>query len=262
MIKKAAFLLIAVVLLASSAVVNGQEVIKVGATPMPHGEILDILVPVLAEQGIKLEVIEFTDYFRPNIALNDGDLDANFFQHLPYLEDFSKEHKLDLASIAGIHVEPLGIFSDKIKKLTEIPQGAVVAIPNDATNGGRALLLLENAGLIKVDPSKGITPTIFDITENKLNLKFIELEAAQLPRTLKDTTISVINGNYAIPAGLNPTKDAIFLEGAESHYVNIIAVRVEDVENPVLLKLVEALKSDLVRDFILEKYEGGVVPVF
>lgn len=261
--KKIITLLLTVVfLLVGSLVVSAQETIRVGATAVPHGEILEILVPVLAEQGVKLEVVEFTDYVRPNLALSDGDLDANFFQHLPYFEGFCLDHGLNLVSLAGIHVEPLGVFSSKIKSIDEFTKGATVAIPNDATNGGRALLLLQRAGLIKVNPNAGITPTVFDITENKLNLKFYELEAAQLARSVDDTTASIINGNYALLAGFVPTKDAIFLEGAESPYVNILVVRAEDVENPVLAKLAAALKSDLVREFILEKYEGSVVPVF
>ncbi len=260
--KKITLLITVVLLLVGSVAIRAQEIIKVGATAVPHGEILEILVPVLAEQGIKLEIVEFTDYVRPNLALSDGDLDANFFQHLPYLEEFCLDHGLNLVSLAGVHVEPLGIYSSKIKSVDEFTKGSVVTIPNDATNGGRALLLLQNAGLIKINPNAGITPTIFDVTENKLNLKFYELEAAQLARSLDDTTASVINGNYALLAGFVPTKDAVFLEGAESPYVNILAVRAEDIENPLLAKLAAALQSDLVRDFILEKYAGSVVPAF
>lgn len=165
-------------------------------------------------------------------------------------------------SLAEIHIEPLGIYSKRVSSIDEIPAGATIAIPNDPTNGGRALLLLQSAGLIKVDPKAGITPTIFDITENKLKLKFFEIEAAQLARTLDDTTAAVINGNYALLADLVPTRDALFLEGAESPYANVLAVRAEDVNNPALLKLAEALKSDVVRDFILSTYGGSVVPVF
>jgi len=236
--------------------------LKVGATPVPHGEILERVTALLEERGITLEVVEFTDYVRPNLALQDGDLDANFFQHVPYLESFNQDAGTSLVALAGIHIEPLGVFSEKVASLGELPARASIAIPNDATNGGRALLLLQEAGLIAVDPAAGITPTIFDITENKLQLRFVELEAAQMVRSLPDVHAAVINGNYALQAGLNPITDAIFLEGAESPYVNVIAVRAGDEQRPELQQLVEALLSDETRAFIMEKYEGAVVPVF
>ncbi|NLM69870.1 MAG: ABC transporter substrate-binding protein [Firmicutes bacterium] len=261
MTKKLSLLLVLLLVFLSSGV-YAEEVLRVGATPVPHGDILTQVVPLLEEQGIKLEIIEFTDYVLPNLALNDGEIDANFFQHTPYLEGFNRDHRLNLVSLAEIHIEPLGIYSKRVSSIDEIPAGATIAIPNDPTNGGRALLLLQSAGLIKVDPKAGITPTIFDITENKLKLKFFEIEAAQLARTLDDTTAAVINGNYALLADLVPTRDALFLEGAESPYANVLAVRAEDVNNPALLKLAEALKSDVVRDFILSTYGGSVVPVF
>jgi D-methionine transport system substrate-binding protein len=261
MTKKLSLLLVLLLVFLSSGV-YAEEVLRVGATPVPHGDILTQVVTLLEEQGIKLEIIEFTDYVLPNLALNDGEIDANFFQHTPYLEGFNRDHRLNLVSLAEIHIEPLGIYSKRVSSIDEIPAGATIAIPNDPTNGGRALLLLQSAGLIKVDPKAGITPTIFDITENKLKLKFFEIEAAQLARTLDDTTAAVINGNYALLADLVPTRDALFLEGAESPYANVLAVRAEDVNNPALLKLAEALKSDVVRDFILSTYGGSVVPVF
>lgn len=261
MTKKLSLLLVLLLVFLSSGV-YAEEVLRVGATPVPHGDILTQVVPLLEEQGIKLEIIEFTDYVLPNLALNDGEIDVNFFQHTPYLEGFNRDHRLNLVSLAEIHIEPLGIYSKRVSSIDEIPAGATIAIPNDPTNGGRALLLLQSAGLIKVDPKAGITPTIFDITENKLKLKFFEIEAAQLARTLDDTTAAVINGNYALLADLVPTRDALFLEGAESPYANVLAVRAEDVNNPALLKLAEALKSDVVRDFILSTYGGSVVPVF
>lgn len=261
MTKKLSLLLVLLLVFLSSGV-YAEEVLRVGATPVPHGDILTQVVPLLEEQGIKLEIIEFTDYVLPNLALNDGEIDANFFQHTPYLEGFNRDHRLNLVSLAEIHIEPLGIYSKRVSSIDEIPAGATIAIPNDPTNGGRALLLLQSAGLIKVDPKADITPTIFDITENKLKLKFFEIEAAQLARTLDDTTAAVINGNYALLADLVPTRDALFLEGAESPYANVLAVRAEDVNNPALLKLAEALKSDVVRDFILSTYGGSVVPVF
>jgi len=254
-------LTIAVVLLGSAGV-SAQKTIKVGATPVPHADILNLLVPVLAEQGVNLVVIEFTDYVLPNLTLAEGEIDANFFQHTPYLDRFNKDHNLNLVPLAGVHIEPLGVYSNKIKSLDDLPQGATIAIPGDAVNGGRALLLLQSAGLIKVDPKAGIEPTGFDVTENKLGLRFVELEAALLPLVLADTTAAVINGNYALEAGLVPTRDAIFLEGKESPYVNILVVRAEDRDNPDLKKLADALQSDLIRDFILSTYDGGVVPAF
>ncbi|MDI9439597.1 MAG: MetQ/NlpA family ABC transporter substrate-binding protein [Limnochordia bacterium] len=236
--------------------------LKVGATPVPHAEILERVVPILSEQGITLEIVEFTDYVRPNLALQDGDLDANFFQHVPYLESFNEDAGTDLVSLAGIHIEPLGVFSEKLASLDELPARASIAIPNDATNGGRALLLLQEAGLISLDPAAGITPTVFDITANERQLRFVELEAAQLVRSLPDVHAAVINGNYALQADLNPIKDAIFLEGAESPYVNIIAVRAGDTERADLQQLVQALLRDEIRQFILDEYQGAVVPVF
>ena len=237
-------------------------VLKVGASPTPHGEILANLVPVLGEQGITLQVIEFTDYVLPNLALQDGSLDANFFQHTPYLDSFNEGQGTDLTSLVGVHVEPLGVYSRKVTNLGDLKQRARIAIPNDVTNGGRALLLLQAAGLIKVDPQAGITPTILDITENKLRLDIKELEAAQLARALDDVDAAVINGNYALEAKLVPTKDAIFLEGAESPYVNILAVRTKDLDNPNLKKLAEALTSEVTRQFILTNYPDSVVPAF
>jgi len=260
--KRVAVLLTIALLLLGSVGVHAQRTIKVGATPVPHAEILNLLVPVLAEQGINLVVIEFTDYVLPNLALAEGEIDANFFQHTPYLEAFNRDHRLNLVPLAGVHVEPLGVYSSKLNKLEDLPKGATIAIPNDAVNGGRALLLLQSAKLIKVDPKTGITPTIFDVTENPLGFRFVELEAAQLTRSLQDMTAAVINGNYALVAGLVPTRDALFLEGAESPYVNVLVVRAEDKDNPDLKKLAEALQSDLVRSFILTQYEGDVVPAF
>ena len=236
--------------------------LKVGATPVPHAEILNRAIPILAQAGITLEIVEFTDYVRPNLALQDGDLDANFFQHVPYLDAFNEDAGTDLVSLAGIHIEPLGVFSQKLASLEELPQRATIAIPNDATNGGRALLLLQEAGLIELDPEAGITPTVFDITANKLQIRFVELEAAQLVRSLPDVHAAVINGNYALQADLSPTQDAIFLEGAESPYVNIIGVRAGDEQRADLQQLVEALLTDEIRQFILDQYQGAVVPAF
>ncbi len=185
-----------------------------------------------------------------------------FFQHEPYLDSFNEERSTELAALTGVHIEPLGIYSDKVEDLAELTNKAEVAIPNDVTNGGRALLLLQQAGVIELDESAKFTPTVNDITKNELNLSFHELEAALLSRSLKDVDAAVINGNYALEADLIPTADALFLEGEESPYVNILAVRYEDIKDPKLNKLAEALRSDIVQEFIKENYSDSVVPAF
>lgn len=240
-----------------------KSTLKVGATPVPHAEILTIIKPLLEKEKITLEVKEFSDYVQPNLAVNDKELDANFFQHLPYLENFTKEHKnVKLVSVAGIHVEPMGIYSKKIKKLDELIAGDIVSIPNDPTNGGRALILLDKAGIIKLKAGVGVTATVQDIAENPKNLKIQEVEAAQLPRTLDDVAISVINTNFAMQASLVPTKDAIFMEDKTSPYVNIVAVRQGDEERREIKALVKALQTKEVKDFINSKYNGAIVPTF
>ncbi|WP_028992579.1 MetQ/NlpA family ABC transporter substrate-binding protein [Thermoanaerobacter thermocopriae] len=236
--------------------------IKVGATPVPHAQILNVVKPILAKEGINLEIVEFTDYVQPNLKLAEKELDANYFQHIPYLEDFSKEHNLNLTYIAKVHIEPMGIYSQKIKNLSELKEGATIAIPNDATNGGRALLLLQSAGVIKLKPDAGIKATVSDIVENPKKIKISELEAATLPRVLSDVDAAVINTNYALEAGLIPTKDALFIESADSPYVNVLVVRKGDESRPELMKLAEALNSPEVKKFIEEKYKGAVVPAF
>jgi D-methionine transport system substrate-binding protein len=236
--------------------------LKVGATPVPHVVILELVKEDLAAQGIKLEIIEFTDYVIPNLSLDDGSLDANFFQHLPYLETFNRERNMNLASAGGIHIEPLGIYSDKHTDLTNIPDGATIAIPNDPTNEGRALLLLQSGGLIALSDSAGLEGTPLDVTENPHNFKFRELDAAQLPRVMTDVDYAIINGNYALMAELNPLEDALLLEGADSPYVNIIAVKKGNENNPKIEALIKALTSAKVKEYINANYEGGVVAVF
>ncbi|ABY93057.1 MetQ/NlpA family ABC transporter substrate-binding protein [Thermoanaerobacter sp. CM-CNRG TB177] len=239
-----------------------KTTIKVGATPVPHAQILNVVKPLLEKEGITLEIVEFTDYVQPNLKLAEKELDANYFQHIPYLEDFSKEHNLDLTYIAKVHIEPMGIYSQKIKNLSELKEGATIAIPNDATNGGRALLLLQSAGVIKLKPDAGIKATVNDIVENPKKIKISELEAATLPRVLSDVDAAVINTNYALEAGLIPTKDALFIESANSPYVNVLVVRKGDESRPELKKLAEALNSPEVKKFIEETYKGAVVPAF
>jgi D-methionine transport system substrate-binding protein len=247
---------------ANQQVQNEKVTIKVGASPVPHAEILEVVKPILEKEGINLEIVEFTDYVQPNLKLAEKELDANYFQHIPYLEEFSKEHNLDLTYIAKVHIEPMGAYSQKIKNLGELKEGATVAIPNDPTNAGRALLLLQTAGLIKLKPEAGIKATVGDIVENPKGLKITELEAATLPRVLPDVDLAVINTNYALEAGLVPTKDALIIEDANSPYVNVLVVRKGDESRPELKKLAEALNSPEVKKFIEEKYQGAVVPVF
>ena len=242
---------------------SGQKVLKIGASPVPHAEILEVVKPLLAKEGIELQVVEFSDYVQPNLALNDKELDANFFQHEPYLDNFMTEHTdVKLANAGGIHIEPMGIYSKKIKKLDELKDGASIAIPNDPTNGGRSLLLLEKAGIIKLKDGIGVKATVQDIVENKKNIKFQEVEAAQVPRTLDDVDAAVINTNFAMQVNLVPTKDALFMDDCTSPFVNIVAVRKGDENRPEIQALMKALKSDEVKQFINDKYKGAVVPAF
>jgi D-methionine transport system substrate-binding protein len=240
-----------------------QNVLTVGATPEPHAEILSLLTDDLAKQGITLKVIEFTDYVTPNEAVESGEIDANYFQHKPYMESFNKEKGYHLVSVVGVHVEPLALYSHKIKKAADIKDSATIAIPNDPTNEGRALLLLESAGFIKIDPKAGLTAVPSDITENKKNLKFKEIEAASLPRVLDDVDAAVINGNYALPAGLTASKDGLIVEGKDSPYVNILTVKDGMQNDPRIQALAKALTSQKVKDYISKKYPNGeVVAVF
>lgn len=246
----------------SSGSSNAKTVLKVGATPVPHAEILELVKPMLAKQDIELKIVEFSDYVQPNMALNDKELDANFFQHEPYLLNFCAEHKLQLKNAGGVHVEPMGIYSKKIKKLEELKSGAQVAIPNDPTNGGRSLLLLEKAGILKLKDGAGVKATVQDIVSNPKNLVFKEVEAAQVPRTLEDVDAAVINTNFAMQASLTPTKDAMFMEDKTSPYVNIVAVRNGDENRPEIKALMKALQSKEVKDFIDDKYKGAIVAGF
>lgn len=242
--------------------VSAEEVIKIGATPLPHAEILNVIKDDIAKEGIKLEIIEFTDYVKPNLALDDGEIDANFYQHLPYLESFNASHGTKLASIGAVHVEPLGLYSEKIKAIENLKEKALIAIPSDSVNGGRALLLLQSHGLIKLSDKAGLEATELDIVENSKKLRFKAIEAAQLPRVLPDVDGAIINGNYALEAGLNPTKDALLIEGSESPYVNIVAVREDHKNDKKFEVLIKYLRSEKVAEFILSKYNGGVVPAF
>ncbi|MEE1922358.1 MetQ/NlpA family ABC transporter substrate-binding protein [Pseudomonas sp. 148P] len=241
---------------------NAAETLSVAATAVPHAEILEFVKPTLAKEGVDLKIKVFTDYIQPNVQVAEKRLDANFFQHQPYLDEFNKGKGTNLVSVAGVHVEPLGAYSTKFKKLDEVPSGANVVIPNDATNGGRALLLLQKAGLIKLKDAANILSTPKDIAENPKNLKIRELEAATLPRVLTQVDLALINTNYALEAKLNPEKDALIIEGADSPYVNILVARPDNKDSDALKKLVGALHSPEVKQFIQEKYKGAVLPAF
>ena len=248
--------------LLSSLNAQATETLTVGATAVPHAQILEVVKPVLAQEGIDLKIKVFTDYVQPNVQVEEKHLDANFFQHQPYLNEFNKTHKTNLVGIAGIHIEPFGIYSQSIKNLKDVPEKATVAIPNDATNAGRALLLLAKSGLITLKPNAGITASPKDIISNPKKLKITELEAASLPRVLKQVDLALINTNYALEADLNPTKDALLLESSDSPYVNILVVRADRKDDPKLQKLAQALKSPEVKAFIKANYDGAVVPAF
>lgn len=236
--------------------------LKVGASPVPHAEILNEIKPLLAKEGVDLQVVEFTDYVTPNLSLNDKELDADFTQHTPYLDKFNEERGTKLLAIGKVHIEPMGIYSSKVKKIDELTDGAKVAIPNDPTNGGRALLLLQKAGLIELKDGGSIASTVQDIVKNEKNIKITELDAPQIPRSLNDVDIALINTNFALSANLNPTKDAIFIEDKDSPYANVLAVRAGDENRPEIQKLMKALNSPEVRKFIQDKYQGAIVPAF
>ena len=238
------------------------ETITVAATAVPHAEILEFIKPTLAKEGVDLKVKVFTDYVQPNVQLVEKRLDANFFQHQPYLDDFNKNRGANLVSVVGVHVEPFGVYSSKHKTLTDLPQGATVAIPNDATNGGRALLLLEKAGLIKLKDSHNILATVKDVSENPKGLKFRELEAATLPRVLTQVDLALINTNYALEAKLDPKKDALAIEGSDSPYVNNLVARPDNKDSDGIQKLAKALTTPEVKKFIEDKYHGAIVPAF
>ena len=259
--KKTLIALAAAAAFSAPAAVNA-EALSVAATPVPHAEILEFVKPILAEQGVELDVKVFTDYIQPNVQVDQKRMDANFFQHQPYLDEFNDGRGTTLVTVTGVHVEPFGAYSSKIKSLDELKDGAVVAIPNDPTNGGRALLLLQKAGLITLKDDSKITATPRDIAENPKNLKFKELEAATLPRILNQVDVALINTNYALEAGLNPTKDAMIIEGSDSPYVNILVARPDNKDSDAMKKLSAALTSEDVKDFIDEKYKGAVVPAF
>ncbi|MDI6601878.1 MAG: MetQ/NlpA family ABC transporter substrate-binding protein [Thermoanaerobacteraceae bacterium] len=243
---------------------NGESVtkIKVGVTAGPHEEILEQVKEILKDKGIDVEIVTFTDYVQPNIQLSEGAIDANSFQHQPFFDNFVAERNITNLTIIGkTMIFPMGIYSKKIKDLKDLPENGTVSVPNDATNEGRALLLLQTAGIIKLKDDAGITATPLDIVENPKNIKIVEIDAAQTVRSLEDVDVAAINTNYAVEMGLNPVKDSIFIEGSESPYANVIAVRKEDADKEVFKKLLEAYHDPRIRQFVDEKYQGSVVMV-
>ena len=245
---------------------NGSVTLKVGASPAPHAEILKAAKPLLAEKGIDLQIVEFQDYVLPNEAVQSGEIDANYFQHRKYLADFNEENGTHLVEVVPVHYEPFGIYAGKTKSLEELADGAKIAVPNDGTNEGRALLLLEAQGLIKLKENVGFTATKLDIVENPKNLEIQELDAAQLVRALGDVDLAVINGNYAIQGGLNAGKDALAVEDKDSEatqtYANVLAVKEGHEKDAGILALAKALQSEEVKKFIEENYDGAVIPMF
>ncbi|MCB8817931.1 MetQ/NlpA family ABC transporter substrate-binding protein [Desulfosporosinus shakirovi] len=241
-----------------------NTVLKVGATPIPHAEILEHIKPALLKEGVDLQIVNYTDYVRPNLDLDTGDIDANFFQHTPYLDSFNQDHSLKNVSIANVHIEPMGIYSKKITKLDDLKNGDTIAIPNDPSNAGRALALLAKAGLIQLKNGTGIKGTVNDIQYNPKQLKIPPLDAPQLPRVLQDPKVvaAVINTNYALEGGLNPLNDSIIMEDKESPYANILVVKESKKDDPALQKLAKALTSPDVKKFIEDKYKGSIVPAF
>jgi len=252
------------VLAAAATLAFGAQAGKltIGATEVPHAQLLEQVKPGLAKNGVALDIKVFSDYVQPNLQVADKDLDANFFQHQPYLDTFNKDRGTKLVSVGQVHVEPFGAYSKKIKQIGDLKEGATIAIPNDPSNSGRALLLLQQQGLIKLSDPKNITATPVDIAENPKKLKFRELEAAMLPRALDDVDLALINTNYALEAKLVPTKDALFIEGAQSPYANIVVTREDNKDSADVKKLVEALHSPEIKAYIQKQYKGAVVPAF
>ncbi|MEK1888147.1 MAG: MetQ/NlpA family ABC transporter substrate-binding protein [Phyllobacterium sp.] len=236
------------------------ETIKVGVTPGEHAQIMEKVKEVAQPKGLDIEIFEFSDYVVPNQALNDGELDANSFQHKPYLDNQIADRKFDIIDVAYTVNFPMGVYSKKVTSFDELAEGATIAIPNDPTNGGRALLILADKGAIKLKEGVGLKVTVNDIAENPKNFKFVELDAAQLPRSIDDVDAAAINTNYALEAGLDPMNGTILKEGEKAPYINLIAVRTADKDKPWVKTLIESYHSDPVKQFILDKYKGAAVP--
>lgn len=238
------------------------ETLIIGVSPAPHAALVELVKEDLAAEGVTLDIKIFDDYVTPNNALADGSIDANFFQHKPYFDNFIEENNLDLTVLGFVHIEPMAVYSTSVKSIEELPEGAQIIIPNDPTNGARALLLLEKNGLIKLDDNTNINATEANITENPKNLTFVAMEAASIPRTYGDAAAAVINSNYAIDAGLDPLTDGILIETGESPYANLVAVRTGEENQDKFQKLIKALNSDKVKEYIEKEFKGSIVPAF
>jgi D-methionine transport system substrate-binding protein len=246
----------------TAGLAQAGEKLVVAATPVPHAEILELIKPTLAKEGVDLDIKVFTDYVQPNVQVDQKRLDANFFQTLPYLKSFNEGKGTNLVTVIGVHVEPFGGYSKKVKTLAELKDGATIAIPNEGSNSGRALILLQKAGLIELKDPKNAVSTSKDIAKNPHNFKFKELESAMLPRVLDQVDLDMINTNYALEAGLNPAKDALIIEGSDSPYVNFLVARPDNKDSAAIQKLAKALTSPEVKAFIEKKYSGAVLPAF
>ena len=258
------FRLLRLALVLFATTTASAQTLTIAASAIPHAEILEFIKPQLQAEGVDLRIKVFTDYVQPNLQVEEHQLDANFFQHKPYLDAFNREHGTHLVVVPGsaVHVEPFGAYSKKIHSLAQLRDGAVIAVPNDPSNSARALLLLQKQGLVKLKDPTDILATSHDVIFNPRHLKIRELEAATLPRVLDDVDLALINTNYALAAGLAPTRDALFIEGSDSPYANLVAARVDNVNSPALRKLVDALRSPAARKFIQDKYHGAVVATF
>lgn len=259
---RTAAIVLGTVLFAHIASAADEKTLKIGATAGPHAQILEVVKKIAARDGLNIQIVEFSDYVQPNAALAAGDLDANSYQHQPYLDNANNDRGYKLVSVAKTIIFPIGLYSKKIKKLSDLPAGGRVAIPNDPTNGGRALLLLEAHGVIKLKPGVGLKASPVDVIDNPKKIKFVELDAAQLPRALDEVDAATVNTNYAIPAGLVPTRDAIIIESTQSPYANVIVVRAADKDRPALQKLVKAYHTDEVKAFISKEFKDSVVPAW
>ncbi len=247
----------------TEAAADGEKiVVKVAASPTPHAEILNSVKDILAEEGIDLQVTEYGDYVIPNTAVEEGEMDANYFQHVPYLDQFNEENGTHLVSVAGVHIEPMAVYAGKAASFDELADGATIAVPNDVTNEARALLLLQSNGLIKLKDEANLSATPNDIVENTKNIQFKEVEAAMIPNIKDEVDLSVINSNYAMQAGLNPVEDSLAIEDSDSPYVNVLVVKEGNEEAPGIPELVEALHSETCKKFIEDTFDGAVVPAF
>ena len=240
---------------------ESKDVVRIGVSPVPHGEILEQAIAPLEKRGVHVKIVSFSDYIQPDVALASGELDANFYQHVPFMEQFNRDHGTHFVAVTKVFIAPLAIYAGRSKSLAALPQNGTIAIPNDPVNAGRSLLLLQAAGLLKIGASKE-SPTVRDITDNPKQLTVRELESAQVPRALADVDLAVINTNYALPAGLNPAKDSLFRENAASPYVNVLAVNAGREQDPRIRAIAEELNTPAIRQFILEKYQGALVTAF